>query len=215
MKTCTGCNIEKDKSEFYRHKSGLTSRCKACVKKYNKSHFQVFKLTENYEKQKVRLRVKVRKVILQAHNALMTENEWMRLLQVEYVEKKKSCITIGQENGIGRTTILRALRRYGFKVRGSAETQRGVRKKGWHRTVESQLIRTSTEYKEWRLAVYKRDDFKCVGCGDDRGGNLQAHHILDFAIYPKERFDISNGTTLCRKCHGEIHPKLKFVGKGA
>ena len=215
MRTCTKCNIEKDESEFYKHKSGLTSKCKGCVKKYNKSHFQVFKLTENYEKQKIRQRVKVRKVILRAHNSLMAKNKWIQLLQSEYIKKKKSCITIGQENGIGQTAILRALHRYGFKVRGSAETQRGVRKKGKHKTVASQLIRTSTEYKEWRLAVYKRDSFKCVGCGDNRGGNLQAHHILNFATYPKERFNISNGVTLCRKCHGEVHPKLKFVGNGA
>ena len=72
-------------------------------------------------------------------------------------------------------------------------------------------LRKSAQYKEWRLAVYQRDGFKCVGCGDNRGGNLQAHHKLSFAKYPKERFNVGNGVTLCNECHAAIHPDLKFV----
>lgn len=62
------------------------------------------------------------------------------------------------------------------------------------------LIRVSEEYKAWRKGVFERDDYTCYYCGE-RGGYIEAHHIKNFAEYPSFRFDISNGTTLCRKCH--------------
>lgn len=80
---------------------------------------------------------------------------------------------------------------------------------------KSVTIRRTAEYKDWRLSVFKRDGFACVGCGDNRGGNLQAHHILSFTKYPNLRLDVSNGVTLCRLCHKKIHPHLGFVGLGA
>ena len=67
--------------------------------------------------------------------------------------------------------------------------------------------RRTTEYKEWRDAVYERDKYTCQSCGDNRGGNLQAHHIKSFAGHPELRFVVSNGTTLCRECHERLHLK--------
>lgn len=67
-------------------------------------------------------------------------------------------------------------------------------------TKKSIQIRMSLEYKNWRRAVFERDDFTCQRC-KRRGGNLYAHHIKDFATYPELRFDISNGITLCLLCH--------------
>lgn len=66
---------------------------------------------------------------------------------------------------------------------------------------ERLLIRASLRYKEWRKAVFQRDNYTCQECGDKKGGNLQADHIKSFALYPEYRFDVSNGRTLCRKCH--------------
>lgn len=62
-------------------------------------------------------------------------------------------------------------------------------------------IRNSHEYKLWRRAVYERDKYTCVWCGDNRGGNLEADHIKPFADYPELRFAIDNGRTLCKSCH--------------
>jgi hypothetical protein len=65
-------------------------------------------------------------------------------------------------------------------------------------------IRHSPEYKEWRTAVFKRDGYKCqmrVAGVCDRSTKIQAHHIKPFSTYPEFRFIISNGVTMCRKCH--------------
>lgn len=64
--------------------------------------------------------------------------------------------------------------------------------------------RRSTEYKEWRKAVYERDDYTCQACGE-KGGKLNAHHIKQFAYFPNERLNVDNGITLCEKCHHAVH----------
>ena len=65
------------------------------------------------------------------------------------------------------------------------------------------------EYKEWRKNIFERDNFTCQICDDDKGGNLNAHHIKNFRDYPELRLDIDNGITLCKKCHIDIHKQLK------
>jgi hypothetical protein len=70
-------------------------------------------------------------------------------------------------------------------------------------TEAHRYIRTSSAYVRWREAVFARDNYTCVECGDDRGGNLEADHIKPFAYFPELRFDVSNGRTLCRACHKE------------
>lgn len=67
--------------------------------------------------------------------------------------------------------------------------------------------RRKIEYQDWRKAVFERDNYTCQKCGDNRGGNLRAHHTKPFAEYPKLRFDVSNGMTFCHTCHELEHFK--------
>ena len=57
----------------------------------------------------------------------------------------------------------------------------------------------------WRKSVFGRDDFTCQKCGDNKGGYLNAHHILPWSKFPEARFDVDNGVTLCRSCHWNYH----------
>ncbi|MGM0582977.1 MAG: HNH endonuclease [Bacteroidota bacterium] len=58
---------------------------------------------------------------------------------------------------------------------------------------------------KWRERVYERDNYTCQVCGDDTGGNLNAHHLYNYMDYPSKRADIDNGITLCEDCHKEFH----------
>jgi len=60
------------------------------------------------------------------------------------------------------------------------------------------------EYREWRTAVFERDDYTCQKCGK-KGGELRAHHIDGYANNEELRVELSNGVTLCKKHHDELH----------
>ena len=64
----------------------------------------------------------------------------------------------------------------------------------------------------WRAKVYERDGYTCQCCGDARGGNLHAHHILDHATNPGDRWGVENGTTLCAPCHRAFHSAYGLTG---
>lgn len=84
-----------------------------------------------------------------------------------------------------------------------SEIHKGERHRDWKGGITpiNTKIRHSLEYRLWRESVFKRDNYTCIWCGDDRGGNLQADHIKPFAFYPELRFAIDNGRTLCIPCH--------------
>lgn len=71
-------------------------------------------------------------------------------------------------------------------------------------------IRHSVEYKLWRTAVFERDHYTCVWCGNKKSGNLNADHIKPFAYFPELRFAIDNGRTLCVPCHRKTY--ISFHG---
>ena len=73
-------------------------------------------------------------------------------------------------------------------------------------TEENHRIRNSTEYREWRIAVFRRDHFACIKCGyrSKEPRDIVADHIKPFYLFPESRFAVSNGRTLCRKCDSEI-----------
>jgi len=75
-------------------------------------------------------------------------------------------------------------------------------------------IRRSKKYYQWRLKVFRKDNFICQKCGIV-GKNIEADHIKKFstiisenniktfkeAMLCKELWNIDNGRVLCRKCH--------------
>lgn len=100
----------------------------------------------------------------------------------------------------------------------------GCKNPNWKggRTSLLEIIRSSINCSEWRQSIYQRDKYTCQDCGDFKGGNLNAHHLtplallldihnittLHEALACHDLWDISNGITLCKKCHTKRHPKL-------
>jgi len=77
----------------------------------------------------------------------------------------------------------------------------------------SRQIRLSRRYKDWRKEVLKRDKNICQRCGEK---GIDAHHKIllkdilekfkiksyEKSLLCEELWDIDNGETLCKKCHG-------------
>lgn len=74
------------------------------------------------------------------------------------------------------------------------------------KTPENQRERSSKKYADWRKAVFLRDNFTCQMCGQV-GRRLNVHHIKQWSTNVNERYQVSNGITLCEKCHKELHGK--------
>jgi hypothetical protein len=70
----------------------------------------------------------------------------------------------------------------------------------------NQVGRNNIEHNEWIKAVFKRDNYTCQKC-NQVGWELNAHHIKPWAKYKNLRYVLSNGLTLCKKCHKEVHRK--------
>lgn len=75
-------------------------------------------------------------------------------------------------------------------------------------------IRASRDFADWRKKVFERDDYTCQRCGNN-GGKLHPHHIKSFTKYPSLRFETSNGSTLCVKCHRLFHRTYEKTPDGS
>jgi len=111
-------------------------------------------------------------------------------------------------NGVKTTYCTREcyLKHYRVWNKGKPYLQlRGENHHNWKGgiTDENRKIRTSIEYKNWRISVFERDDYTCQVC-KIRGGTLNADHIKPFCLYPDLRLSLENGRTLCKDCH-DIH----------
>lgn len=121
-------------------------------------------------------------------------------------------------------------KKFGYINSPSARIKISLSKKGeksffWKGGVAelTDKIRHLVQNKEWREAVFKRDNYLCKKCNDKKSGPLRAHHIKEFseiikdngiktideAILCEELWDINNGITLCKKCHDNIRQHEK------
>lgn len=61
----------------------------------------------------------------------------------------------------------------------------------------------TVSYQQWRNLVLKRDGYLCTKCRHkgSRSNPLQVDHIKPKSLYPSLALTVSNGRTLCKKCH--------------
>ena len=123
------------------------------------------------------------------------------------------------------------LARTGVKQSMAVRIKRGIYRRGeaspfWKGGITpiNKLVRHLQRYYDWRLSVFKRDDYTCQHC-KTKGIYLEVHHIkelseiisenniktADDAISCDELWFVSNGLTLCRRCHVvEAHKWKKY-----
>lgn len=88
--------------------------------------------------------------------------------------------------------------------------QHGEKHWNWKGGITPKLIsmRFLPKYKQWREAVFQRDDYTCLMC-KQKGGKLNADHITPYAklVYEKNwalLWNIDNGRTLCEDDHRKV-----------
>lgn len=117
-------------------------------------------------------------------------------------KKKLSKALNGNKNALGKHWKMSEETK-----RKIGEYHRGSKSHFWRGGIckENVRIRQSLEYKIWRKKIFERDNYTCVLCGarNKKGKRVILHpdHIKKFSDYPKLRFDINNGRTLCVDCH--------------
>lgn len=96
----------------------------------------------------------------------------------------------------------------GWNKGGKAPWTTGEKHHSWKGGVMKEIEkgRNLARYKEWRDAVYERDNRTCQDCGVFcQKGNIVAHHLLSYIQRADLRFDVENGQVLCRPCHARVH----------
>ena len=64
--------------------------------------------------------------------------------------------------------------------------------------------------KLWRKKVFERDNYTCQCCKDNSGGNLRAHHYINYSENKELQLNIDNGICLCNTCHVSFHNKYGY-----
>lgn len=184
-KRCTKCKEWRTRDSFGRDRSrsdGLNAKCRSCC------------------------RVAVRMDIRGRPSAFKGKTHTDET-RAKIRATRKANPRPGPNKGKPRTPETRA--KISASHRASGKTMRGAAHHAYRdgRSVERRGERLSAEYKRWRYDVFTRDSFACRRCSDDRGGNLNAHHIHSFAKHPELRMSLDNGITLCVPCHKAEHAK--------
>jgi hypothetical protein len=125
------------------------------------------------------------------------------------VHCSRSCARVGKPSGMkGRTASVET------RAKMSAAKMGNGGPKHWNYKHGKRAAHGSLALRNWRWLVFERDGFTCLRCGEV-GGSLEAHHVKGWAAFPELRFELSNGRTLCVRCHCVEDPfRARFVKAG-
>ncbi len=122
-------------------------------------------------------------------------------------EKQKKIIKTGDKNPFyGRKHKIETRLKISKNKKESEKTPRGPKNPAWidgrgeERKDKRVTFSHTIEYRLFREAVLKRDNYTCKKCGE-RGRRLHVDHIKSFRKFPELRLQISNGRVLCLDCH--------------
>ncbi len=66
-----------------------------------------------------------------------------------------------------------------------------------------------SKFTKWSKTILVRDNYICQNCGNT-SCRLNAHHLNSWSYFPKLRYELSNGITLCVGCHTEFHTQYGY-----
>ena len=138
-------------------------------------------------REKIRLANKGRK---------MSDDDKEKMSKAKLGKRGSECNTFGKTWKVAKEK----LKNYGKNKGAKSHLWKGGK------TPYLKKLRNSSKWRQWREAVFERDNYTCLSCGK-RGCEIHPHHIDSFINFPKYRFDISNGVTLCKICHYALHTK--------
>lgn len=127
-------------------------------------------------------------------------------------ERTKSCGCLRKETVQKSLEAYRRRKPTAVTRQKMKEAKQGSKHWNWKGgvTPANQRERATASYREWRTAVFDRDQYTCQRCLI-KGGILIAHHIEAFNVNPELRTSVDNGSTLCEECHEDFHHQY---GKG-
>ena len=123
------------------------------------------------------------------------------MVMPEETKAKISASMAGKQNCLGRKLSIGHRQKLAAYWAGNREKHNFyVDGKGGERVGERITAMGRVEYRLWREAVFKRDNWTCQECGL-RGGKIHADHIKPWSTHPELRYDVANGRALCVSCH--------------
>ena len=202
VKICNLCGKTKEMSDFHknsRRKDGYENFCKECAKKKRKIYTHI---CEHCGKKFKSLEKRTKFCSHICANIHRTNPKY---------KAKHICETCGKEFYEYLSQTKNNKHTYcslKCKAKNEKILFKGEKSIRWNKNKpleERERDRKYPEYYEWRRKVYERDNYTCQCCGDNKGHNLVAHHILNYSEHKDKRTDIDNGITLCKTCHMEYH----------
>jgi hypothetical protein len=229
-KYCPGCSFSFPATlEYFGPRiqviSNLSPRCRQCVNKSHLNYMNRKRSGINTSRSKPKQEILFDKVIELLKDTKLSYKQIGKLFEVSAMviykikskaniirvnirknplRKCKICFTEFSHRGKSRLNSGKFCSKECYTVWQKSEENKGSSNPNWidggKHTPE---ICKSKEWKDWRHAVYTRDNFTCQLC-QESGKILNPHHILKKSVYPELIFVVSNGITLCKSCHKNI-----------
>ena len=126
--------------------------------------------------------------------------------------KEKKCVVCGNTftrgsinagNFKSKQTCSRVCTNILLSKKATENARYGEANPGWKGDSARRRTRRGP-HRWWRNEVLRKDKATCQRCGVT-DAVLVAHHIKPWEAYPELRFEVSNGLTLCEKCHFKEH----------
>ena len=119
----------------------------------------------------------------------------------------KVCISCA--NRIKNTGIPHTAERRAALKKGLSSYKQSVNS-AWTEMYGPKEVHARNYYRNWANEVKKRDNYTCKKCAKAKTGthSIHAHHVCPKEYFPDKVLDVSNGISLCAKCHKQIHMQL-------